>query len=112
MAISANSAHVQAAYSWIKFLTQHPPAGDRSFLSEQVTVPARQSVTDNMGFWDVLPSKINTSVRYILEHGWYSTESFYSQIQVISAALEKSATENVDFVSALLETKTRLTETP
>jgi ABC-type glycerol-3-phosphate transport system substrate-binding protein len=111
VAISAGSAHIQAAYAWAKFLTQHPPAGDRTFPSEQVTVPARQSVTDKIGFWDVLPSKIKTSVRYILEHGWYSG-LYPSSVETISSALRKSAAGNTDFVAALTTAKAELAKTP
>ena len=44
------------------------------------------------------PQKNKTSVRYVLEHGWYFSGLYNSSVDAISAALVKSAAGNVDFV--------------
>lgn len=112
VSISAGSTHIQAAWAWLKFLSEHPPAGERVKLFEQLEVPARQSVTDESGFWNTLPAKNRTSVRYILENGWYYGGLYNTTIEAISAALVKTVTGNADFVSALTDEKAKLEKTP
>ena len=42
-----------------------------SFLSPQL--PARQSVANQIRYWDNVPDDLKDTIRYSLEHGWYGT---------------------------------------
>ena len=106
-AISAGTKYPQAAWKWVKFLTERRLLHDTSQLSEKLIIPARASVAEATGFWTNLPSGLQPAVQYGLSHGWYMGLYAPSEAAVYSA-LEQAAIEGKDLTQALTEAKTRL----
>jgi len=99
-AVSAGSTNPRAAWRWLRFLSQHWIVMDQTSATEISRAPARQSVAESNGYWDLIPAKAVPTIRYILEHGSYDF-SYFDQFGEINIALAKSISENADFVQIL-----------
>ncbi|MFZ3070748.1 MAG: extracellular solute-binding protein [Anaerolineaceae bacterium] len=111
VAISTGSLHPQAAWAWIKFLSRHWLIHDKTQMSELVTIPARQSVTEKESFWNSLPGGAEPAVRFGLEHAHYP--SLYPAAQsAIYGALEKTLAGEANLVSALADANTKMASLP
>jgi ABC-type glycerol-3-phosphate transport system substrate-binding protein len=60
--ISAGTAHPEAAWRWIEFLSRQPPP------SYDHSIPARKSIAEETGYWKELGDETATVYRYALEH--------------------------------------------
>jgi len=60
--VSAGTAHPEAAWRWIEFLSRQPP--DRYASG----TPARKSVAEETGYWKKLGDETATVYQYALEH--------------------------------------------
>lgn len=60
--ISAGTAHPEAAWQWINFLSRQPS------LSSEYFIPARQSVESQSKFWRMLDKDAKEAYRYALAH--------------------------------------------
>lgn len=87
VAMSAGTAHPEAAWRWLDFLSRqsHPFMGGE--------VPARRSVAETGSYWDDLDDNLATTLRFALDHahrfslaGWGSAyEAFDAALQAILA---------------------------
>ncbi len=71
LAISAGTAYPQAAWEWIKFLTQQ--TGDNTFAfgpGGPISLPARRSVAEVGGVWDEMDDELADALRFAVEHGF------------------------------------------
>ena len=110
-AISAGSQHPRAAWTWLSFLSRHWLVRDRNAAWEITQMPSRQSVADEVDFWNVLPEKAVPSVRFALEHAWYG--SFYPRtFQAVSSALAEAVNGKDDFETAFEKAQAELAANP
>lgn len=107
-AVSAGSTNPRAAWAWLNFLSRQWLVMDRTIGYEIGRAPARQSVAESNGYWDLLPTKASPAVRYALEHGSYNF-AYIDRFGEIHVALAKSIYENADFVQVL---ETAIAERP
>jgi ABC-type glycerol-3-phosphate transport system substrate-binding protein len=99
--ISAGSSNPQAAWTWLNYLSHHWSLSDNSLAYELSRSPARLSVAENAGYWDLLPEKAAPAVRFALEHSAYlSFQDIYAPLNI---ALIKTTRENIDFGQALAD---------
>jgi len=98
--VSAGSKNPRAAWAWVNFLSNHWLVMDKTQVYELSRIPVRRSVADSSGYWDLLPEKATTALRYILEHGSYG---FYyiDQLNLVNIALAKTISEGADFEQEL-----------
>jgi len=110
--ISAGSAHPQAAWAWVNFLSFNQGlARTRTPAAELAQVPARQSVANTTGYWQKLPAGAELVLRYALEHAW--SGSFYPQaFNAVEKAISTAQSGKSDFVSALSDARTEFVATP
>ena len=71
LAISAGTAHPQAAWAWVAFLSQQF-GNELTFHSydNEIQLPARQSVTEASGIWEALDEEMVAAVQYAAAHGF------------------------------------------
>jgi len=113
-AVSAGSTNPRAAWEWLNFLSRHWIVMDQASAYEISRAPARKSVAESNGYWDLMPAKAVPAVRYILEHGSYDF-SYFDLFGEINIALAKSISENADFeqvLEAALALRPVITPTP
>lgn len=104
-AISRGSEHPRESWEWLKFLSEHWLV-DKSFASNQLHIPARQSVAEAEGFWDNYPPEVQDAIQYGLEHAWFS--SLYSQAQSeVLDTVQKVVVLDSSLISALEDTETK-----
>jgi ABC-type glycerol-3-phosphate transport system substrate-binding protein len=109
--ISAGSQHPRAAWSWLSFLSRQWLVRDRNAAWEITQMPSRQSVADEVDFWNILPEKAVPGVRFALEHAWFG--SLYSQtFYAVNTALAEAVNGNSDFAAAFEKAQAELTATP
>jgi multiple sugar transport system substrate-binding protein len=104
-AISAGSAQAQAAWDWLHFLSQQPPAGVRS------EAPARPSVAQSSAYWTNMDAEAATALHHALERGWYGSNAVQEAIAVNEALLQALAHESslADKLPATLDRQPTLT---
>lgn len=80
--ISAGSQQPQAAWRWIRFLSQQAPATALADLSDKpVNVPARRSIAESGGFWDQVDPELAAALQYALDHAYVSLPATDSVFQ-------------------------------
>jgi multiple sugar transport system substrate-binding protein len=60
VAMSAGTAHPEAAWRWLGFLSRQPPSHGQ--------VPARRSVAEANGFWDELDEELASALHFAMDH--------------------------------------------
>ncbi|GAB4581597.1 MAG: hypothetical protein Fur0022_43460 [Anaerolineales bacterium] len=108
--ISAGTSSPRAAWQWLKFLSQQWII-DRNLIGGNMQIPARQSVTNTVNFWENLPTGVEATVRFALEHAWYGTQ-FVERFNQIEIALINATRRNIDLVSALADASASVQPTP
>ncbi|MCP5094547.1 MAG: extracellular solute-binding protein [Chloroflexi bacterium] len=90
LAISAGTVHEQAAWTWVKFLTQQHDDDQFGFgPGGSTSLPARKSVAESSGVWDEMDEELADALRYAVEHGFVSVyppaggETLYQAIDLI-----------------------------
>jgi ABC-type glycerol-3-phosphate transport system substrate-binding protein len=107
IAMSAGSRNHQAAWEWIKYLSEH--WGQTVALNPRTEFPARRAVGDQSAIWGAFPLTAQESLRYIVEHGWFGSDApqLFSGIEKglqeallgsvpLEMALEKVAVSSAD----------------
>jgi ABC-type glycerol-3-phosphate transport system substrate-binding protein len=97
--LSAGTRHPEAAWRWLKFLSQQPSAS----FGWDTAVPARRSVTEAAVFWDRVDPELGIALRYALDHAYfirfvagYNSSAFYEAVNAI-------LTENRPVAAALAD---------
>jgi ABC-type glycerol-3-phosphate transport system substrate-binding protein len=97
--LSAGTRHPEAAWRWLKFLSQQPSAS----FGWDTAVPARRSVAEAAGFWDRVDPELGIALRYALDHAYffrfvtgYNSSAFYEAVNAI-------LTENRPVAAALAD---------
>ncbi len=111
IAMSAGTKSPQAAWQWIKFLSNQRLQHDTAQMAEQLSIPARSSVADSSGFWAQIPGGLRPAVQFGLAHGKYPRE-YSTATAAVYAALEQAAVEGKDLTQALTEAQTKLNAAP
>ncbi len=60
VAMSAGTAHPEAAWRWLDFLSRQPPSHGQ--------VPTRRSVAEATGFWDELDEEVASALHFAMDH--------------------------------------------
>ncbi len=70
VAMSVGTAHPEAAWRWIDFLSRQPPKNSG-------WVPARRSVAEEIGFWEDLDAELAPTLRFAMGHyTWFSLRNW------------------------------------
>ncbi len=104
--ISSGTQHMRAAWTWLNYLAAHPVLSD--FLLE---VPSTLAAAEASGYWDKIPDKMRASVKFALEHGWYS-DPFPQENLAVNLALLQSVSQGTDLQAALEQAKSQFTPVP
>ncbi len=83
-ALSAGTRHPEAAWRWIKFLSQQPSAS----FGLDTALPARRSVAQASGFWDRVDPELGDTLRYVLDHSYFfrfgaGNSAFYEAVDAV-----------------------------
>ena len=62
-AIAAETLHTDAAWRWLVYLSRNPPPD-----GNQLRLPARRSLVEQLPFWEELPADEAEVYRYVLDH--------------------------------------------
>lgn len=75
LAISAGTASPDAAWTWVKFLTEQD-RDDMAFFGPggPTTLPARQSVAEASGVWDEMDETLKEALQFAVEHGFVAVD--------------------------------------
>ncbi len=97
--VSSASAHSNAAWAWLDFLTrQKPESPAPSLVIPQI--PARQSVADESGYWASFTPQAAEAVQFSLAHGWYGS-LYPDALDQVGKGLSLALTGQVDLALAL-----------
>jgi ABC-type glycerol-3-phosphate transport system substrate-binding protein len=72
-AMSAGTTQPRAAWAWLKFLSRQWLVRDRTQAYEFMQMPSRQSVADEVGYWNNLPAGLEPTLRFSVEHAWFGS---------------------------------------
>ncbi|MFZ6027072.1 MAG: ABC transporter substrate-binding protein [Chloroflexota bacterium] len=107
-AISSGSKNPRAAWKWLNFLSRQRLVRDSYGPWEKLQLPARSSVADAAGYWDMLPGGSHEAIRYIVAHGWYG--SAYPEVTYsVMDAVNKVVAGKAALAAALAEAETART---
>jgi multiple sugar transport system substrate-binding protein len=67
LSMSAGTAHPDAAWRWMDFLSRQP---GQSLGSFELSLPARRSVAQVSGFWDEIDEEFASVLRYAVDHSY------------------------------------------
>jgi len=98
--ISAGTNYPLASWKWLKYLTEHWLISNQNDPQQQITVPARRSVAEAVGFLDNFPSHIQPAVKYALEHAWFVGLNSQAEEAVLKA-VDKAAAGEGNLANAL-----------
>jgi multiple sugar transport system substrate-binding protein len=104
--ISKGASQVRAAWTWLKFLSEHPVTPEWDY-----SVPARASLGAQSGWWSKIPEKFHPAVQYSLEHAWYGSP-YPAAVTAANEALFRSLKEGTDLQIALEEADQQAAEAP
>jgi len=110
--ISAGSEHPAEAWQWLKYLSEHWLVSDTSYASNQLNIPARQSVAEAEGFWENYPTEVQEAMQYGLEHAWFSSLYSLAEKAVLNAVEDAAEGRATDLLSALEEAETKQASWP
>jgi ABC-type glycerol-3-phosphate transport system substrate-binding protein len=89
--ISAGSAHSQAAWRWVDYLSRQSLAATGLLPA----APARPSAAESHAYWAQMETETAVAIRHALEHGWYRRAEMPELAAVgeaLAAALRGDAT--------------------
>jgi ABC-type glycerol-3-phosphate transport system substrate-binding protein len=95
--LSAGTRQPEAAWRWLKFLSQQPSAS----FGRDTAVPARRSVAEAAGFWDRVDPELGDALRYALDHAYFSRSGIQSS--AFYEAVNAIFTENRPVAAALAD---------
>ena len=84
LAVSVGTAHPEAAWRWLLFLSRQP-AADQGFGVPPL--PARRSVAEGSGYWEALDPELAEAVRYAVDHS-LAPERETAGSTILSRAIE------------------------
>ncbi len=87
--ISGGTAHPEAAWRWIEWLSRQPIAEDQQGFGSFSRLPARQSLADQMGFWSKLDPQTAEAYRWSIANSGAlpSLEFNYTVMSALSQAV-------------------------
>lgn len=99
--LSAGTRHPEAAWRWLKFLSQQPSPS----FGLDTAVPARRSVAEAFGIWDRVDPELGDALRYALDHAYFfrlgtGYRAFYEAFNAV-------LTENRSVAAALADAQTQ-----
>jgi ABC-type glycerol-3-phosphate transport system substrate-binding protein len=97
--ISAGTTQSQAAWEWVHFLTRQLPVQPAG----QQVAPARPSLAQSSNYWQQMDESTAASIRYALEHGWYSHGAM-AEVTAVGEALHQALTGMTSLAEALTDT--------
>ncbi len=110
LAISAGTANPQAAWTWIKFLTEQQRNDGFAFgPGGPTSLPARKSVAEVSGVWDEFDEPLAEALRFAVDHGFalvYPTVGGEELYQILGAVIDegKSVSEALAAAQQAFET--------
>lgn len=110
-AMSAGTTQPRAAWAWLSFLSRHWLVRDRTQAYEFMQMPSRQSVADEVGYWNNLPAGLEPTLRFSVEHAWFG--SLYPQsFEAVNQAIGEVLGGKTDFVAAVEKAQAQLASSP
>jgi multiple sugar transport system substrate-binding protein len=109
--MSAGTAQPRAAWAWLSFLSRQWLIRDKTQAYEFMQMPARQSVTGEVGYWQNLPAGLEPALRFAVEHAWFGS-LYMREFEIANKALTESWNEGGDFVAAIDKARAELAATP
>ncbi len=100
--MSAGTAHPDAVWQWLRFLTYQP--GD----VQDVRPPVRRSVAEESGYWAALGDDLSPTIRYVMERPKVALPP--GMVDSLGAALEGILAEDQDVEEALAQAQRDLAE--
>jgi ABC-type glycerol-3-phosphate transport system substrate-binding protein len=111
VSMSAGTAQIRPAWSWLSFLTHHRLAVDPTLADQLLQPPARRSIAQESGYWQSLPDGLEESIQYILEHAWTS-KTDPQTIARLHSALTAALNGRADLLASLAEVQASLDNLP
>jgi ABC-type glycerol-3-phosphate transport system substrate-binding protein len=111
LGISAGSNNPRAAWAWIDFLSRQWLVRDQSQVWELQQVPARQSVADQIGYFKMLPGKVEETVRYGMSHAWFGSQN-PGTLETIGQGIATYIAGKKDFDTAIAEAMVTIASIP
>jgi ABC-type glycerol-3-phosphate transport system substrate-binding protein len=100
--ISVGTEHPHAAWQWLSFLSNYWGLLKDTSAYQILQVPARQSVAEQTGYWNDLPTSVKPSVRFSLEHAWYGSQ-FPEAFETVGKALAATLDGKGGFASEIIK---------
>ena len=99
LGISAGTAHPDAAWTWINYLTTQ---NSNQYIAGSDTLPARQSAAESSGAWEQLDPELAAATRFAIDHAFVPDYAFVASEEV-AAILSTMIAEERTAVSVLAE---------
>jgi ABC-type glycerol-3-phosphate transport system substrate-binding protein len=100
VAISSGAQESQAAWLWVKFLSQQWVSLPEAGASGIAPAPARKSVAEKVNYWKKLPEKAVPAVQFGLSHAWFGPK-YPREFGIVQTAMLKSLSGQKDFATEL-----------
>jgi ABC-type glycerol-3-phosphate transport system substrate-binding protein len=105
--ISAGAEHPREVWAWLNFLSRQDLSPEYNNPWDRLQLPARQSATDAVNYWDGLSAEVKDSILFAVDHGMYG--SYYAEkAAVVLNAVSNAASGKGDFVTLLEQKMTEL----
>jgi ABC-type glycerol-3-phosphate transport system substrate-binding protein len=111
LGISAGSSNPRAAWAWIDFLSRHWLVRDQSQVWELQQVPARQSVAEDVGYFNLLPAKLEEAVRFGISNAWFGS-LYPNTLEIVGQGIAAHISSTKDFDSALADALVTMASVP
>ncbi len=111
LGISAGSTNPRAAWAWIDFLSRQWLVRDQSQVWELQQVPARQSVAENVGYFKLLPAKVEEAVRFGMSNAWFGS-LYPNTLETIGQSIATHIAGTKDLDTALADAMVTLASIP
>jgi len=109
LSMSAGTAHPDAAWRWMDFLTRQDTSRQGPFVQ---FLPARRSVAESIGFWDEMDEELADALRYAIDHGYIAqtTTGYDAFFEALEAALSGEKTVEDALAEAQAQAETDIQE--
>jgi multiple sugar transport system substrate-binding protein len=105
LSMSAGTAHPEAAWRWMDFLSQKAPTQQGPFVQ---FLPARRSAAESSGFWDEVDEELAGVLRYAIDHTYTAPttagyDAFFEALETILSgeqSVENALAEAVTLAEA------------
>jgi ABC-type glycerol-3-phosphate transport system substrate-binding protein len=111
LAVSTGSSNPRAAWAWIDFLSRQWLVRDQSQVWELQQVPARQSVAENIGYFNLIPAKARETVRFGMSNAWFGS-LYPNRLEIIGQGIATYIAGTKDFDTAMADALVTLSSIP